>query len=601
VYKTWNNQYTLAALVAFATIILYLPALHNQFVGEWDDNNYIVLNYHIRSLDASFFHWAFFAFHASNWHPLTWISHALDYALWGLNPLGHHFTSIILHSANAALVVLLVMKLLGIARERTTKNHSAVFLNDRTIPITAAVTGFLFGFHPVHVESVAWVSERKDLLCALFFLLSIMAYANYAVSRQSACTRMDEAGGKKFFADKQYYLTLVLFAFALMSKPMAVTLPVVLLILDWHPFNRINSLVTFWVATVEKSPFFVLSLASSVVTILAQDAGQSIGSLQVIPLSSRVLVSAQSLIAYLGKMLLPLNLVPFYPYPKNVSLFSLKYAMAIILVIGITTVSWVLAKKQRLWLSVWAYFVVTLVPVLGIVQVGYQSMADRYTYLPSLGPFFIAGLCFAGLTEKARRLSTRPVLALIVPAAGAVVLISFLSFSTVQQIGIWKNSFVLWDDVITKGFQSATAYNNRGLSLDEMEQPDKAIADFEQAIVLDPRNYFAYNNLGVIYGKEGHYHRSLEYFLKAIAVNPEQADSYFNLGLSYFNLNNYDGAIENFTKAIELKHDFDMAYLNRGEVYIITGNKNLAAGDYRKACDLGNRNACELLKQAIGD
>jgi hypothetical protein len=177
--RTWSTQYLLAASVAFLTLLVYLPALRNEFV-YWDDNLYIFENPHIRSLDASFFRWAFFDFHASNWHPLTWISHAVDYALWALNPLGHHLTNIVLHAANTFLVVLLVMRLLEVLKERTTGKGLPEFLTDQTVLIAGVVTGLLFGLHPVHVESVAWVAERKDLLCALFFLLSIMAYVKYA-------------------------------------------------------------------------------------------------------------------------------------------------------------------------------------------------------------------------------------------------------------------------------------------------------------------------------------------------------------------------------------------------------------------------------------
>ena len=185
----------LAATIALAAFLVYLPALQNDFV-YWDDNLYIFENANIRSLDAAFFRWAFFGFHVSNWHPLTWISHAVDYALWGLNPLGHHLTSIILHAVNTALVILLAVKLLETARERSTRNGAASFLNDRTVLIAAGVTGLLFGIHPVHVESVAWVSERKDLLCALFFLLSIMEYTKYLVSWNSG-TRSQEPEGSR--------------------------------------------------------------------------------------------------------------------------------------------------------------------------------------------------------------------------------------------------------------------------------------------------------------------------------------------------------------------------------------------------------------------
>jgi tetratricopeptide (TPR) repeat protein len=462
----------------------------------------------------------------------------------------------------------------------------------------AGATGLLFGLHPVHVESVAWAAERKDLLCALFFLLSIISYTNYVAEGPAETSGKISLG--RFF-DKRYLFTLGLFVLALLSKPMAVTLPIVLLILDWYPFNRIWSLTKAWFFFVEKIPFIIVSLASSVITILAQKTGGSVVSLVFVPLSSRALVAVQSLIAYLWKMLLPLNLIPFYPYPENISLASVVYLSASVFTIGITAAAVAAAKRQRLWLSAWGYYVVTLIPVLGIVQVGNQAMADRYTYLPSLGPFLAIGLVIAWIAERVNIFHrSGKILPLIFPVP-AICLIFSLSYTTVKQIGIWENSFVLWNHVIEKGFESATAYNNRGLSLDEMGQRDKARADFERAITLDPRNYFAYNNMGVTYGKDGQFQRSIEYFLKAIAINPNHADSYCNLGLTYFFMKQYDDALGNYNQAIHLKRDFDMAYLDRGNLYFTIGNKGLAMADYQKACGLGNSKACEILNLASGE
>ncbi len=591
-------KYIVALSVALATLLVYLPSLRNDFVGVWDDNINIVQNPHIRSLDAIFFQWAFFDFHGSNWLPLTWISLAVDHALWGLNPLGYHLTNLILHALNSFVVALLIVKLLQTAKARSSDPELLSFLRERTILLVAGATGILFGLHPVHVESVAWAAERKDLLCAMFFLLSIISYTNYVAERSA------ETSGKISFVcffDKRYLFTFGLFVLALLSKPMAVTLPIVLLILDWYPFNRIRSLMTAWFFLVEKIPFIIVSLASSVITILAQKTGEAIVSLMLVPLSSRVLVAVQSLIAYLWKMLLPLNLIPFYPYPKNISLSSVVYLSAVVFMISITAVAVAAAKRQRLWLSAWGYYVVTLIPVLGIVQVGNQAMADRYTYLPSLGPFLATGLVVAWIAERVNVFHrSGKILPLIFPVL-AICLIFSLTYATVKQIGIWENGLVLWDHVIEKGFESATAYNNRGLSLDEIGQLDKARADFERAITLDPWNFFAYNNMGVTYGKDGQYQKSIEYFLKAISINPNHADSYCNLGLSYFFMKQYDKALGNYSQAIRMKQDFDMAYLNRGNLYFTIGDKGLAMADYQKACDLGNSKACEILNLVSGE
>jgi tetratricopeptide (TPR) repeat protein len=371
------------------------------------------------------------------------------------------------------------------------------------------------------------------------------------------------------------------------------------LILDWYPFGGIQSWKTFLSSGLEKLPFLILSLASSVVTVLAQSAGESVVSLEFVPASSRVLVACRSLIAYLEKVLLPLNLVPFYPYPRDVSLFSFEYLLAVFFLSAITGICLAFVKTRKAWPAVWAYYVATLIPVLGIVQVGNQTMADRYTYLPSIGPFLAAGLGMSWIKEKMNMSrKSGKIFSLIYP--GLLCLFIALSYATILQTGVWKNGFSLWNHAIEKGFGSATAYINRGLSWDEMGRRDRAIADFERAIALDPRNDFAYNNMGFIYGRDGQYERSLEYFQKAIALNPQRADSYCNLGLSYFFMKQYDNALENYNQAIRLKPDFDMAYLNRGNLFLTTGNRERALADYRKACGLGNRRACEVLRLASG-
>jgi hypothetical protein len=479
---------------------VYLTCLRNDFI-DWDDGPYVFANLHIRSLNAAFFRWAFFDFYEMNWHPLTWVSHALDYALWGLNPLGHHLTNIILHAVNTFLVVVLGFRLLDAVRAQTRQDGQASIPDNRAL-LTAVVTGLLFGLHPVHVESVAWIAERKDILCALFFLLSIITYTRYvrsitdnAVQRTSVSRRIN----------KHYFLSLGLFVFALLSKPMAVTLPLVLLILDWHPFGRIRSLRAFWSACVEKLPFLALSLMSSVLTVFAQGSGGAMELMQVVPLSTRLLVAMNSLIAYLWKMLWPLDLMPLYPYPRDVSLLSFEYLSAIALVIGLTAGAVALVKKQKLWLAAWTYYVVTLIPVLGIVQVGAQSMADRYTYLPSLGPFLVAGLTAAWVWEKAGTLGKRGLIVKITGAASALLVLVFLSYLSYKQIGLWKNDIDLWQSVIDKEHQKVLfAYFKRGQAYAMRGQYDKAIEDYNTVIALNYEEYSkVYLERGFVYLKAG--------------------------------------------------------------------------------------------------
>jgi hypothetical protein len=386
--KRRKTEYRLAASVSLLTFLVYLPALLDGFVQNWDDGDYIINNPAIRSLNPNLLKWAFLRSYAANWHPLTWLSHAVDYALWGLNPLGYHLTNNILHAVNAVLVLLVTKHLLDYVRRVGRQEAS---LPDGQALAAAGVTALLFALHPLRVESVAWVSERKDLLCALFFLLSIRSYIFYAAGGffGAGNAHTDKSPKTYTYRNKHYLFSLTFFVLALLSKPMAVSLPLVLLILDWYPFRRRG----FPKAVLaEKIPFFLLSLFSSVVTMVAQSTAGAMELLAFVPLKTRLLVAAKSLVAYLWKMALPFHLAPFYPYPKEVSILSLSYLFPVFFLAGVTAGALFAAKRNRLWLAVWAFYVITLLPVLGIVQVGEQSMADRYTYLPCLAPSLLAAM-----------------------------------------------------------------------------------------------------------------------------------------------------------------------------------------------------------------
>jgi tetratricopeptide (TPR) repeat protein len=584
VKRTKKTEYALAASIALVTMLVYLPALHNNFVA-WDDILYVTDNSHIRSLGGSFFLWAFSDFFAANWHPLTWISHALDYAVWGLNPLGHHLTSIILHALNTFLVVALLIRLLDAYRTK----HDPSFLNDRAVLVAGGTAGLLFGLHPLHVESVAWVSERKDLLCALFFLLSIMLYAKYASGRTTGDGKRqpdgdgkDGAGGRNFLFNRYYLAALGFFILALLSKPMAVTLPVVLLILDWHPFDRIRSWRTFGAACVEKLPFFVLSLASSVMTVLAQKAGGALLSVAVTPWQTRLPVGAKAVIGYLENMAWPLNLVPFYPYPETASWASWEYIAPLALEAGITVLCVVLAvQKRKTGLAAWGYYCATLVPVLGIVQVGGQSMADRYTYLPSLGPFIVLGLGAAWVWERAHAQDKPGPSVRLFIAAAAACIVFFLSFATIRQTGVWKDSLSLWSYEIAREPGVALAYNNRGLTYDDMGRLDLAVEDFTRAIELSPFEYKAYSNRGKAFSKLGMLDKAIEDFTVIINQDPSSYWAYVNRGKAYYNKGRIDQAIDDYNKAINLNPSELGAYLNRGMAFGDKGLLGKAIEDYQ--------------------
>jgi protein O-mannosyl-transferase len=550
--KIIRTKSALAISIAVITFLVYLASLRNDFVN-WDDDVYVYENPFIRSLDMQLLKSAFAGFYASYWCPLTWLSHAVDYAIWGLNPLGHHLTNNILHALNTFLVVLLVMKLMAVLKKTAEHNaQSQPVLNDSTILITGAVTGLLFGLHPLHVESVAWVAERKDLLCAFFFLLTIITYTAYA--SESNISVSPNAGSRYF--NKKYLFAVGFFILSLLSKPMAVSLPIVLLILDWYPFGRIQSLKTFRIAFIEKLPFIFLSLISSILTILAQKVGGATFLMQRVPLPTRLLIAAKSLITYMWKMVLPLNLIPYYPHPETISPLSLEYIIPIISVTGITLVCFAVMRKQKLWIAVWSYYVITLVPVLGIIQVGGQSMANRFTYLPSLGPFIIVGLLTAKVYEKVTVFKRWKTVSIIVCLFIALAMIVSISYATIEQIGIWKNGIIFWNYVISKEpWRAPGAYNNLGNAYLSKGQLDMAIEQYQTALNLKPDYLEAYNNLGVAYSSIGQQDMAIKQFQIALSLQPNFAEAHFNLGHIYLNNGIIDMARREYELGLKNKPD----------------------------------------------
>lgn len=614
-FKKKYAAYWIAAVVMFVTLLVYLPALTNNFV-KLDDHDYVVENEHIRSLGLDFFRWAFTSFHASNYHPLTWVSHAMDYALWGLNPLGHHLSSIIFHGLNSFLVVLLTVMLLNVNRRRSLRSNDLKVSSDGSgLLIAGAMTGLLFGLHPVHVESVAWIAERKDVLSAFFFLLSCMAYLEYASAERQT---------KK---SAPYFLCLLFFILALLSKPMAVTLPVVLLVLDVYPLNRLKPNRAFTSdrkVIIEKIPFLILSAASSMITLMAQT--KAIATLEGVPLKIRLMTSVRSLFFYLYKMLWPDDLEILVVYSKSASFNTIEYGGPLLFVLGVTAFCLWFWKKQKIFLATWTYYVVTLLPVLGIVQVGVQSSADRYTYLPSLGPFILIGVSAAFIWRKAASAEKTFLKSIsMVPFVLAVVVLSYM---TMQQIGVWHDNDSLWENKINTG-KAKKANQFLAQSKMYLKSGDyaKALMLCNEALKIDQYLLNGYFTRGEIYLSTGNYQyaiadyntaisfssdssdkkllndkRKIAYAMaikdatKAIEAKPDYADAYFNRGLTYELQEDYPKAVKDFDKTIILTPRDGEAFFHRATVYLKLGDDEKAARDFQTAARLGNRKAQKQLQ-----
>ena len=565
-----------AIVIFLLNLIIYTPTLKNDFVN-WDDPACIYENVHIRSLDLKSLYWMVTSFHEGNWHPLTWLTHALVYYFFGLNPAMHHLINIIVHACNTLLIYFLVLMILVRVAPRP---HILCDKEENTISsrliIAGGVTALLFGLHPLNVESVAWVTERKGLLSTFFVLLSLLSYLTYTSTvYKKRCLLW-------------FCITLMLFIFALMSKPIAVTLPVTLLLLDIYPLKRIRvypsksdkKLSVF----LEKIPFFTLSIASSIITIMAQQAGGALRSIEQLDLSSRVLNSLRSLVFYLEKMIVPIKLVPFYPLPTRIHWLDLEYLFPALLVLIISVgCLWIAKRGGYLFFIAWLYYVITLFPTLNIIQIGEHAAADRFIYLPSLSVFLLVGVGVSWIWAQASLIKfTKLVRGLLLVCVGIVMLL--FGYLTTQQIVVWQNSQTLWSYVI-KSFPERVplAHNNLGLAYYEKGRLHEAIKEYRKALVLNPHHPLAHYNLGFAYGEKGRLDEAISEYKKALTINPNLAEAHTNLGLVYAKKGRLEEALSEYKKALTINPNLVEAHYNLGLVYYKEGRLDDAISEYKHA------------------
>lgn len=579
-----DRIWILAVAIAVISFLIYLPALHNKFLVDWDEDIYILNNVNIRSLNLDFFRWALLDYKTNLWHPVTWISHAVDYALWKLNPFGHHLSSIVLHAVNAGIVVLLVARLIRFAKEVTPEHGSTNPQYQRMVLIASAVTGLLFGIHPLHVESVAWVTERKDLLYALFYMVSIIYYLRYVTEHATDLARQN------FLLSRHYQLSLVLFLLSLASKPMAVTLPVVLLLLDWYPLQRLRNRTALWPLLLEKLPYFLLCVAVSAITLLAQ---QQIGGLKSLKSASplfRILLAMKSLMLYMVDIVAPVNLLPVHFYPKDHSIWKVEFAIAAGLIAAVAAVCIVFRKRKVIPASL-LFFVISLFPVLGLAQAGVQSRADRFLYLAVLGPFLLIGLYIANLWSESDKLTH---LRLPMRTALMVLILTgslLLAHTTIRQIDIWKDSITFWSHAIANSkAPESDLYIFRGGAYEKSGLFDNALTDYAKAIEIYPRNSIAYFNRGVHYMNRGLFDSAIDDFGTAMKLTPSDMDIYINRGNAYLKRGDSRQAIKDYTYVIERKpNSAAVAHINRSKAYASTGEYDKAIQDLTTALSLDQK------------
>ncbi len=486
--------------LAISVLAIYFQATGFDFI-DVDDNLYVYRNPAVLSgLNWESIKWAFYAFHSANWHPITWLSHMLDIQLFGLNPGSHHALNVLLHLLNSILV-------LGVFRSLT-----------GTFWPSAAVA-ILFAVHPAHVESVAWVSERKDLLSTFFFLLTLLAYGKFIRDEDSIATKV--FGIPKASA---YWLVVALFALGLMSKPMLVTLPFVLLLLDYWPFERLRSVKDLRALVLEKVPFFLLTAASSVITVLAQRSGDAVQTLDELPFIDRMQNAMIAYVKYIIMMFYPADLAFSYPYPDGFSIVNVGGSLFIL--VGITLAILRFGKNQKYLLFGWLFFLGTLVPVIGLIQVGAQSMADRYTYIPYLGLFTIISFGAADLFAQTTRRVTIGAIALLGIATAGFGVLSF------AQVSYWRNSETVYRRSLSLDSGSYIAANNLCLLLTDADRTDEAESVCNQAIKSGEKFPNIYNTLGILEMKKGNAEQAGNYFFRYTEKVPNDPLGHFNLATS---------------------------------------------------------------------
>jgi tetratricopeptide (TPR) repeat protein len=523
-----------AFALAVVTLLIYLPVLHNGFVN-YDDPDYITNNPHVQAgLTWPGIVWAFRSTEASNWHPLTWISHMADCQLFGMNPAGHHLVNVLFHTANTVLLFLLLNRLTGLRSEASAPHTGALW--------RSAFVAALFAWHPLHVESVAWASERKDVLSAFFWMLSLLAYAGYA--REST---VQSPKSKVFYA-----LALLAFACGLMSKPMVVTLPFVLLLLDFWPLNRIRS-AEFGVRSagallLEKIPFFALTIASCVVTRLVQ--GGALWSTTALSFHFRLANAAMSYVRYIEKMFWPADLALIYPYPHYWPLAGVIVAALLLAMCSILAILW---AKRFPYLAVgWFWYLGTLVPAIGLVQAGIQSMADRYTYLPAIGLFIVV---VWGLNDF---LNFHPQKAKIAAVAGSLALAGCLAVSSIQ-LNYWRNSLALFLHTVEVTTDNYAAENCLGTALENIGKKDEAAKLYAESVRVEPDYPLGQFNLGMILLEQGMAGEASNHLAIAAQLAPRDPVMQFDFGMFLLQHGNPGEAVNHFKAALAAKPDFPEA------------------------------------------
>ncbi len=562
------HKFLIYFVLALVTLLVFESVRQNQFV-DYDDQRYVTENPNVKAgITRDSFVWAFTTVYASNWHPLTWLSHMLDCQLFGLNPFWHHLMSLLFHVANTFLLFWVLKRATGDIWP-------------------SAFVAALFAIHPLHVESVAWVAERKDVLSSFFWFLTIAAYIRYAENPKIS----------------RYLLVFLSICLGLMAKPMLVTLPFVLLLLDWWPLSRFqwkNKLVSkvtksphsvrprfhtapMWRLIGEKIPLFAVAAASSVITYIAQQRGGAMILVEKLTLSIRVENALVSYLNYIIKMFYPARLAVLYPYPLH-RLPAWQPTICFMILVIVSVWAIYLARRHAYLAVGWLLFLGMLIPVIGLVQVGHQAMANRYTYLPSIGIFVMIAWTAAKLSASWRYRK------ITLGIAASVVLVVLL-VCTRKQVRYWQNSLTLFGRAVEVTENNYIMHFEYGTALQRNNQLDEALEQYKKCLQIAPYYSSAQNNLGAIYFQKGKTEQALACWTNVLNFKPDNVDAMNNLGTVYFQKGKIEQALACWANVLKLKPDNVAAMNNLAWVRATGGNRQFC--DPNEAVKLAER-ACKL-------
>lgn len=569
-YRNTRLSFLAGTFLFIITIATFFPTINHEFIN-YDDQQYVTENSMvIKGVTYEGFLWAFDNIDAGSWYPLTWLSHMLDCQIYGLFPGGHHFSSVLLHSINALLLFFLLKKMTGTS-------------------MPSFLVAAIFAVHPFHVEPVAWVSSRKDVLSTFFWLLTMISYTYYTLY-----------GGVK-----RYLLVLFFFILGLMSKPMLITLPFILLTMDYWPLSRltleklnndgeqphtyIESLTKFKSYTigkliVEKIPFFLISLIIIVITFIAQKKYEAVVSLETLPISSRISNIIVSYGCYIYKSILPVKFSVHYPFHMPLPLWQVAISLFILIVISCIAIR---SRRIHPYLIVgWFWFIVTLIPVIGFIQIGSQTMADRYSYVPLVGLSIMFSWVLYNLFGTLNLKKIFPIL--------IIFIIFILNVLTIAQLKHWQNGKSLFEHAVNMDNNNLRAHYNLGYAYAISGRPEDAIQHFNSALKDEKLRHEAYYNLGNAYQSLGLYEKAIFHYKAALANNPDYYSAALNLGSIYYYLHKYNEAIDYYLYVLQINPNHAGAHNNLGAIMIRQNNIEMAIYHFNMAIKIDPDNKMAL-------